>query len=123
MRRCDSVSSIGPAGAHLASKDKVLTTSQLATIEFGSVRRAQDRLRRLRELVVVFAFREFHLMVGQTRPAMCWEELEFIRFDSDGDTRQGLGFGEQLVSISDSCRDSDLKPKHLDVRTCLRGIH
>lgn len=51
---------------------KVLTTNQIAAIEFLSVRRAQDRLRQLRELGVVFAFRESYLHGGtsQTRYAL-----------------------------------------------------
>jgi hypothetical protein len=50
----------------------VLTTNQIAAIEFLSVRRAQDRLRHLRELGVVFAFRESYLRSGtsQTRYAL-----------------------------------------------------
>ena len=56
----------------LLSEHKVLTTNQIAAIEFRSVRRAQDRLRRLRELGVVFAFRESYLHGGtsQTRYAL-----------------------------------------------------
>jgi hypothetical protein len=45
----------------------VLTTNQIAAIEFLSVRRAQDRLRYLRELGVVFAFRESYLRGGTSR--------------------------------------------------------
>ncbi len=50
----------------------MLTTNQIAAIEFASVRRAQDRLRRLRELGVVFAFRESYVNGGtsQTRYAL-----------------------------------------------------
>lgn len=56
----------------LLAEHKVLTTSQVAAIEFASVRRAQDRLRRLRELGVVFAFRESYVRGGtsQTRFAL-----------------------------------------------------
>lgn len=56
----------------LLSEHKVLTTNQIAAIEFQSVRRAQDRLRHLRELGVVFAFRESYLRGGtsQTRYAL-----------------------------------------------------
>jgi hypothetical protein len=56
----------------LLAEHKVLTTNQIAAIEFGSVRRAQDRLRHLRELAVVFAFRESYLRGGtsQTRYAL-----------------------------------------------------
>jgi hypothetical protein len=56
----------------LLSEHKVLTINQIAAIEFTSVRRAQDRLRQLRELGVVFAFRESYLRGGtsQTRYAL-----------------------------------------------------
>ncbi|MGW5052345.1 replication-relaxation family protein [Actinokineospora sp. NPDC004072] len=56
----------------LLAEHKVLTTNQIAAIEFLSVRRAQDRLRHLRELGVVFAFRESYLRGGtsQTRYAL-----------------------------------------------------
>ena len=56
----------------LLAEHKVLTTNQIAAIEFASVRRAQDRLRRLRELGVVFAFRESYANGGtsQTRYAL-----------------------------------------------------
>lgn len=35
-----------------------MTTDQIASLEFASVRRAQDRLRKLREMGMLFAFRE-----------------------------------------------------------------
>jgi len=56
----------------LLAEHKVLTTNQITAIEFASVRRAQDRLRPLRELGVVFAFRESYLSGGtsQTRFAL-----------------------------------------------------
>jgi hypothetical protein len=56
----------------LLAEHKVLITNQIAAIEFLSVRRAQDRLRHLRELGVVFAFRESYLRSGtsQTRYAL-----------------------------------------------------
>ncbi|MET8757206.1 replication-relaxation family protein [Lentzea sp. NPDC004782] len=56
----------------LLAEHKVLTTNQIAAIEFLSVRRAQDRLRHLRELGMVFAFRESYLRGGtsQTRFAL-----------------------------------------------------
>ncbi len=56
----------------LLAEHKVLTTNQIAAIEFLSVRRTQDRLRHLRELGVVFAFRESYLRGGtsQTRYAL-----------------------------------------------------
>ncbi|MGQ0773482.1 MAG: replication-relaxation family protein [Pseudonocardiales bacterium] len=56
----------------LLAEHKVLTTNQIAAIEFLSVRRAQDRLRQLREMGVVFAFRESYSRGGtsQTRYAL-----------------------------------------------------
>lgn len=56
----------------LLAEHKVLATDQIAAIEFLSVRRAQDRLRQLRELGVVFAFRESYVSGGtsQTRYAL-----------------------------------------------------
>lgn len=58
----------------LLAEHKVLTTNQIAAIEFLSVRRAQDQLRQLRELGVVFAFRESYLHGGtsQTRYALSY---------------------------------------------------
>lgn len=50
----------------LLHEHKVLTTDQIAAIEFSSVRRAQDRLRQLRGLGVVFAFRDSY-STGGTR--------------------------------------------------------
>ena len=72
-RRCGSASWIGDRRIlALLGEHKVLTTNQIAAIEFASVRRAQDRLRRLRELGVVFAFRESYAHGGtsQTRWAL-----------------------------------------------------
>ncbi len=56
----------------LLAEHKVLTTDQIAAIEFASMRRAQDRLRQLRELGVVFAYRKSYLHGGtsQTRYAL-----------------------------------------------------
>ncbi|WP_229685883.1 replication-relaxation family protein [Longimycelium tulufanense] len=56
----------------LLGEHRVLTTRQIAAIEFDSVRRAQDRLRQLRELGVVFAFRDSYPGGGtsQTRYAL-----------------------------------------------------
>ncbi|MFC0432576.1 protein involved in plasmid replication-relaxation [Kutzneria buriramensis] len=51
----------------LLAEHKVLTTNQIAAIEFASLRRAQDRLRRLRELGVVFTFRETYPMGGTSQ--------------------------------------------------------
>nr|WP_227463138.1 MULTISPECIES: replication-relaxation family protein [Nocardia] len=42
----------------LLAEHKALTTDQIASLEFASVRRAQDRLRKLREMGMLFAFRE-----------------------------------------------------------------
>jgi hypothetical protein len=56
----------------LLAEHKVLTTNQIATVAFNSVRRAQDRLRQLRALGVVFAFRDSYSGGGtsQTRYAL-----------------------------------------------------
>ena len=56
----------------LLAEHKVLTTNQIAAAAFGSVRRAQDRLRQLRALGVVFAFRDSYSGGGtsQTRYAL-----------------------------------------------------
>lgn len=56
----------------LVGEHKVLSTYQIAAVEFGSVRRAQDRLRQLRELGVVFGFRDSYSTGGtsQTRYAL-----------------------------------------------------
>ncbi|GAB4588206.1 hypothetical protein Ntsu_60380 [Nocardia sp. IFM 10818] len=50
----------------------MLTTDQIASLEFTSIRRAQDRLRQLREMGMVFAFRESLYGGGtsQTRHAL-----------------------------------------------------
>ncbi|QOW32997.1 replication-relaxation family protein [Nocardia seriolae] len=42
----------------LLAEHKVLTTHQIASLEFTSIRRAQDRLAKLREMGMLFAFRE-----------------------------------------------------------------
>jgi hypothetical protein len=56
----------------LLAEHKVLTTHQIASLEFASVRRAQDRLRKLREMGMLFAFRESLYGGGttQTRHAL-----------------------------------------------------
>jgi hypothetical protein len=56
----------------LLAEHKVLTTNQIAAVAFDSVRRAQDRLRQLRALGVVFAFRNSYSGGGtsQTRYAL-----------------------------------------------------
>lgn len=64
----------------LLHEHKVLTTNQIAAIEFSSVRRAQDRLRQLRELGVVFAFRNSYSTGGtsQTRHALGYRGARLI---------------------------------------------
>ncbi|MGW5227781.1 replication-relaxation family protein [Nocardia niigatensis] len=56
----------------MLAEHKVLTTDQIATLEFTSTRRAQDRLRKLREMGMLFAFRESLYGGGtsQTRHAL-----------------------------------------------------
>lgn len=56
----------------LLAEHKALTTDQIASLEFSSVRRAQDRLRKLREMGILFAFRESLYGGGttQTRHAL-----------------------------------------------------
>nr|WP_042187951.1 replication-relaxation family protein [Kibdelosporangium sp. MJ126-NF4]CEL17460.1 hypothetical protein [Kibdelosporangium sp. MJ126-NF4]CTQ91313.1 hypothetical protein [Kibdelosporangium sp. MJ126-NF4] len=56
----------------LLAEHKVLTTRQVAAIEFTSIRRAQDRLRRLYELGVLFTFRQSYANGGtsETRFAL-----------------------------------------------------
>jgi hypothetical protein len=58
----------------------VLTTNQIAAIEFSSIRRAQDRLRQLRELGAVFAFRDSYSTGGtsQTRYALGYRGARVI---------------------------------------------
>ncbi|MGI5133213.1 replication-relaxation family protein [Pseudonocardia sp. CA-107938] len=51
----------------LLADHRVLTTEQIATVAFGSVRRAQDRLRVLRELGVVFGTRRSAIPSDQHR--------------------------------------------------------
>jgi hypothetical protein len=64
----------------LLDEHKVLTTNQIAAIAFDSVRRAQDRLRQLRELRVVFAFRDSYSTDGtsQTRFAVGYHGARLI---------------------------------------------
>nr|WP_157527277.1 replication-relaxation family protein [Kibdelosporangium sp. MJ126-NF4]CEL13905.1 hypothetical protein [Kibdelosporangium sp. MJ126-NF4]CTQ88273.1 hypothetical protein [Kibdelosporangium sp. MJ126-NF4] len=56
----------------LLAEHKVLTTRQVAAIEFTSIRRAQDRLRRLYESGVLFTFRQSYANGGtsETRFAL-----------------------------------------------------
>lgn len=56
----------------LLGEHQVLSTNQIAAVGFTSVRRAQDRLRALRQLGVVFAFRDSYTGGGtsQTRYAL-----------------------------------------------------
>jgi hypothetical protein len=64
----------------LLDEHKVLTTRQIAAIEFSSFRRAQDRLRQLREMQVVFAFRDSYSTGGtsQTRFALGYQGARLI---------------------------------------------
>ncbi|MET9626307.1 replication-relaxation family protein [Lentzea sp. NPDC006480] len=64
----------------LLHEHKVLTTNQIAAIEFSSIRRAQDRLRQLRELGAVFAFRDSYSAGGtsQTRYALGYRGARVI---------------------------------------------
>ncbi len=48
----------------LLAEHQVLTTGQIASLEFSSRRRAQDRLARLRSLGVLFAFRDSYMFGG-----------------------------------------------------------
>ncbi len=56
----------------ILAEHRVLTTDQIAALEFTSTRRAQDRLRKLREMGMLFAFRESLYGGGtsQTRHAL-----------------------------------------------------
>ncbi|WP_024800172.1 replication-relaxation family protein [Nocardia sp. BMG51109] len=64
----------------LLSEHKAFTTEQIASLEFASVRRAQDRLRKLREMGMVFAFRESLYGGGttQTRHALGYSGARLI---------------------------------------------
>ncbi|MGW4121255.1 replication-relaxation family protein [Nocardia sp. NPDC004711] len=64
----------------LLSEHKVFTTDQIAALEFASVRRAQDRLRKLREMGMLFAFRESLYGGGtsQTRHALGYPGARLI---------------------------------------------
>ncbi|RDI53318.1 replication-relaxation family protein [Nocardia mexicana] len=64
----------------LLSEHKAFTTEQIASLEFSSVRRAQDRLRKLREMGMVFAFRESLYGGGttQTRHALGYSGARLI---------------------------------------------
>ncbi|MFI1916115.1 replication-relaxation family protein [Nocardia sp. NPDC020380] len=64
----------------LLAEHKVLTTDQIASLEFASVRRAQDRLRKLREMGMLFAFRESLYGGGtsQTRHALGYPGARLI---------------------------------------------
>ncbi|MFJ9369829.1 replication-relaxation family protein [Nocardia sp. NPDC101769] len=64
----------------LLAEHKVLTTDQIAALEFASVRRAQDRLRKLREMGMLFAFRESLYGGGtsQTRHALGYPGARLI---------------------------------------------
>jgi hypothetical protein len=64
----------------LLFEHKAFTTEQIASLEFASVRRAQDRLRKLREMGMVFAFRESLFGGGttQTRHALGYSGARLI---------------------------------------------
>jgi protein involved in plasmid replication-relaxation len=65
----------------LLGEHKVLTTTQIAeAVAFASLRRAQDRLRRLRALGVVFTFRDSYLHGGtsQGRHALGYAGVRLI---------------------------------------------
>ncbi|WP_245714028.1 replication-relaxation family protein [Nocardia vaccinii] len=64
----------------LLSEHKAFTTDQIASMEFASVRRAQDRLRKLREMDMLFAFRESLYGGGttQTRHALGYSGARLI---------------------------------------------
>ncbi len=64
----------------LLAEHKAFTTEQIASLEFSSVRRAQDRLRKLREMDMVFAFRESLYGGGttQTRHALGYQGARLI---------------------------------------------
>ncbi|WP_330178792.1 replication-relaxation family protein [Nocardia sp. NBC_01503] len=65
---------------YLLNEHKVLTTDQIAALEFTSTRRAQDRLRKLREMGMLFAFRESLYGGGtsQTRHALGYSGARLI---------------------------------------------
>ncbi|RMI33589.1 replication-relaxation family protein [Nocardia stercoris] len=64
----------------LLAEHKAFTTDQIASLEFASVRRAQDRLRKLREMGMLFAFRESLYGGGttQTRHALGYSGARLI---------------------------------------------
>ncbi|MFD7841637.1 replication-relaxation family protein [Nocardia sp. NPDC059764] len=64
----------------LLAEHKVLTTDQIASLEFTSIRRAQDRLAKLREMGMLFAFRESLYGGGtsQTRHALGYPGARLI---------------------------------------------
>lgn len=64
----------------LLAEHKAFTTDQIASLEFASVRRAQDRLRKLREMSMLFAFRESLYGGGtsQTRHALGYSGARLI---------------------------------------------
>ncbi|WP_084523508.1 replication-relaxation family protein [Nocardia inohanensis] len=65
---------------YLLHEHKVLTTDQIAALEFTSTRRAQGRLRKLREMGMLFAFRESLYGGGtsQTRHALGYSGARLI---------------------------------------------
>ncbi|WP_245568773.1 replication-relaxation family protein [Nocardia concava] len=64
----------------LLAEHKVLTTDQIASLEFTSIRRAQDRLAKLREMGMLFAFRESLYGGGttQTRHALGYSGARLV---------------------------------------------
>ncbi|WP_225725641.1 MULTISPECIES: replication-relaxation family protein [unclassified Nocardia] len=64
----------------LLAEHKVLATDQIASLEFTSTRRAQDRLAKLREMGMLFAFRESLYGGGtsQTRHALGYSGARLI---------------------------------------------
>ncbi|AYF78117.1 hypothetical protein D7D52_34655 [Nocardia yunnanensis] len=64
----------------LLIEHKVLTTDQIASLEFTSTRRAQDRLAKLRQMGMLFAFRESLYGGGttQTRHALGYSGARLI---------------------------------------------
>jgi hypothetical protein len=85
----------------LLAEHKVLTTNQIAMVEFGSVRRAQDRLRRLRELGVLFAFRDSYSTGGtsQTRYALGYLGARLIAAQQARNPPTPAAYAQQLERL------------------------
>ncbi|WP_245848701.1 replication-relaxation family protein [Lentzea kentuckyensis] len=86
----------------LLAEHKVLTTNQIAAIEFLSVRRAQDRLRQLRKLGVVIAFRESYSRGGtsQTRYALGYLGARLIAAQRAEKPPAPKGYTESLERLA-----------------------